>query len=153
MRLLLLWALLLAGCAAPRQPNSTEALAEQKQRIRADREKKRELYNQQLRLVVRQHYLKTHPALSRAISKAILQERLKVGMTKWDVIAAYSLWEYTDDPEAAEYRESGVVALWSLVDRRQTTAPGAPQEEWTLQRQREIRRLQFENGMLTAWKD
>ena len=153
MRFLLVCALILTGCAAPRQPNSTEAVAEQKQRTRTEREKQMERDNQEVRLAVRQLYINEHPALSADFRKAILKERLKAGMTMWDVIAAYSLWQYTIDSRLAKYRESGVVGLWTLADRRQTTTAQVRQEEWILQRQKDTQRLYFESGTLTAWKD
>ena len=153
MRLLLICAcvLILAGCAAPPQPNSSEVLAEQKQRARADRDKQRARDNEQLRLAVRQLYIDDKPALSADIRKAILKEQLKAGMTMWDVIAAYSLWEYVGDPRAARYRDTGVVSQWNLADRRQPTTSATPQEEWILRREKETRHLYFKNGLLADW--
>jgi hypothetical protein len=144
--------LFLSGCAGPRQPNSTEALAEQKQRAREQRTKQRERDDEQLRLAVRQLYVNDHPALRADFRKAILKERLKTGMNMWEVIAAYSLWEYTSDVQVARYRDTGVVSLWRLVDRRQTTTAHPRQEEWVLQRQKDVRHLYFSDGMLAAWK-
>ena len=81
-------------------------------------------------------------------------EQIKVGMTPWQVVAAYSLWEYTTDPSAARYKQIGALELWTLLDRRQTaTAHAQPQEEWALQRHRNTRYLYFQKGTLTAWKD
>jgi hypothetical protein len=153
MRFLLVCALILSGCAAPRQQDSTEAIAQQKQRTRAEREKRMERDDQKLRLALRQFYINEHPALSADFRKAILKERLKVGMTMWDVIAAYSLWEYTTDSRVAKYRESGVVGLWTLADRRQTTTAQVRLEEWIMQRKKDTQHLYFESGTLTAWKD
>jgi hypothetical protein len=150
MRFLLLCALILGGCAAPQQSNSTDALAEQKQNMRAERAKQIEKENEQRRVMLRQLYVNEHPELSAAIRKAILKERPKVGMTMWDVVAAYSLWEYTSDPQLAKYRAGGVTALWTLTDRRQT---GQAQEQWILQRKKDTQRLTFANGTLTAWND
>jgi hypothetical protein len=153
MRFLLVLALILSGCAAPRQPNSTEALAEQKQQARAERAKQLDKENEKLRLAVRQFYVDQHPALSADIRKAIFKERLKVGMSMWDVIAAYSLWEYTTESQGANYRGIGVVALWRLVDRRQTATAQGQQDEWILRRQNDTQHLYFQSGALTAWKD
>jgi hypothetical protein len=152
VRFLLFCALILTGCAAPTQPNSTEALAEQKQRFRADRAKQQKRDEEALRLALRQSYLAEHLALPADIQKAILKERLTAGMTTWDVIAAYSLWGYTTDPRVARYRDSGVTSLWTLVQHQAGTAD-LPREEWVLERQKDIQHLYFEKGTLTRWKD
>jgi hypothetical protein len=151
MRPFLLCALLLAGCAAPRQPNSTEALAEQKQQALAQRKKENDKFNEAVRLTVRQIYVQDHPDLSADIRKAILKERLKAGMSAWQVVAAYSMWEYTTDPKMARYRGIGAVPLWALAGQRQT-AGKTEQAEWILQRQTATQHLYFENGILTKWK-
>lgn len=153
MRHLLLCALLLTGCAAPQQPDSTVAVAERKQQALLQRNKEKDKDNQTVRLAVRRVYLKDHPELSSNIRKAILEERIQTGMSAWQVIAAYSLWEYADHPSAAKYRGIGAMPLWTLTDRRLTTAGQTQQEEWTLQRQKDRQSLYFENGILTKRKD
>ena len=152
MKSLLLCALILTGCAAPQNPSSSESIAQQKQQALAHREKQKEQENRDLRVAVRRAYVQDHPELSAEISQAILQEKLRIGMTASEVVATYSLWEYTTDPNSARYRQAGVLALWTLSDRRQTPAkPG--QEWWWLTRKKEARQLHFENGKLTGWKD
>jgi hypothetical protein len=145
--------LILSGCATPQQPSSTEALAEQKQQARAGRAKQIDKENEKLRLSVRQFYIDQHPTLSAEFRKAILKERLKVGMSMWDVIAAYSLWEYATEPQAASYRNIGVLPLWRLADRRQTVTAQGQQDEWILRRENDTQRLFFQSGALTEWKD
>jgi len=152
VRLLLFCALILTGCAAPTQHDSTDAIAEQKQQFREDRAKQLDREGAALRLSVRQFYLTEHPTLRDDIRKAILHERLRAGMTTWDVIASYSLWAYTTDPAVAKYRDSGVTALWALVNHQAPTAD-APREQWDLQRDKDVQHLYFEKGALTRWKD
>jgi hypothetical protein len=151
MKSFLLCALILAGCAAPRQPNSTEALAEEKRQALANRRKQDEKVEAAKRLAVREIYVQDHPDLKPEIRKAILKERIKVGMSVWQVIAAYSLWEYTNDPQTAKYRSVGTLPLWTLADWRQA-APGQIQQ-WTLRRQKETKHLFFEEGLLKKWTD
>jgi hypothetical protein len=43
--------------------------------------------------------------------------------------------------------------LWTWTDRRSSTAGQTQMEEWTLQRQNDTQYLNFENGILTKWKD
>ena len=150
MRFLLICALFLSGCAGPKQPYSTDALAEQKQRMLAERRKQNEKDNQALRLALRQAYLSQHPELNEDIRKAILKEKLHVGMSMWDVIAAYSLWQYTSDARVSKYRETGVPPLWELAGRQQTKV--GQDEEWVLQRQKDTQHLYFQKGALTSWK-
>jgi hypothetical protein len=152
MRPILVCAFILAGCAAPPHEYTTEAVAEQKQRALAQRDKQKEVDNRALRLAVRQLYVEDHQDMSSEIRKAILKEQLKVGMTPQQVVAAYSLWEYTTEPSVAKYKEPGSLALWTLLDRRQTTAE-VGHEQWVLMRQRDTRDLYFDKGALTGWKD
>jgi hypothetical protein len=152
MRLLLLCALILTGCGTPRQPNSTEALAEQKQQVRDQLAKQNAEYNEKLRLAVRQVYVQDHPELSAEVRRAILKEKIRTGMTAWHVIAAYSLWDYTSDPASGRYREAGAPSLWTIADRRQTTTGAVFQEEWMLQRDKKTQHLYFENAVLKKLK-
>ena len=147
---LLLCALLVNGCATHRQYESADAIAERKQVARTQREKENERNNQTLRLTVRQLYLQDHPKLSAATRKAILKERISIGMTTWDVIAAYSLWEYTSDARLAKYRDIGAPALWFLINRSQTMTGNTQHEQWVLARQKDTQHLLFENGILTT---
>jgi hypothetical protein len=153
MRSFLLCALILTSCAAPRRPESTEAIAEAKQQALVQQNKGKEKYNQTVRLAVRRVYLQDHPQLASDIRKAILNEKLEKGMSVWDVIAAYSMWEYADPSSAAKYRGIGAEPLWTLMDRRVTTAGQIQNEEWTLQRKKAVQYLHFENGILTKWDD
>jgi hypothetical protein len=153
VRLLLLCALLLAGCASPRQPNSSEAIADQKQQARARRQADNDKRNEELRRATRQLYVQDHPDLKPDVRKAILKERIKIGMTDWQVIAAYSLWEYTSDASVARYRDLGAAPLWTIADRRQTSAGQTRQEQWTLEREKATQTLYFENGLLTKRQD
>ncbi len=144
--------MILCGCAAPKQPESTEAVAERKQRAQTQRADQREREEASLRLAVRQRYLTDYAPANAAIRKAILKEGLKVGMTTWDVIASYSLWAYTTDARIAPYRDTGVAALWTVV-KRETTSSQTQQEEWILQRRKDVQHLYFTRGLLTGWKD
>jgi hypothetical protein len=149
--LLIFLALALVGCAGPRQFNSTDALAAQKQKEHAERTKELARQNKQLREAVRQAYVNEHPTLNANVRKAILKENLTEGMSNWDVIAAYSLWQYTSDPRVAGYRESGVAPLWTLV-KWQLATTQASQDEWILQRGKDTQFLFFEKGELVRWK-
>ncbi len=115
--------------------------------------KEKEKHNQAVRLAVRRVYLQDHPELSSPVRKAILKERLEKGMNAWQVIAAYSLWDYSNDPSAAKYRAIGAMPLWALTDRRVATAGQTQIEEWTLEKNKDIQYLHFENGILTKWND
>jgi hypothetical protein len=152
-RIFLLCALIVSGCAGPRQQYTTEAVAAQKEQARAGRHKELERENQTLRLEVRKLYVNDHPELSAKFRKAILKEKIKAGMTPWQVIAAYSLWEYTTDPSGANYKSMGAPALWALADRRQTPGGQSQQEYWVLKRDRNTRYVYFQNGAVTEWKD
>ena len=123
-------------------------MAEQKQRAQADRTKQREKENAELRLAVRQVYVKGNPNLNSGIRNAILKEKLRAGMTMWDVIAAYSMWEYSNDPRAKDFRDSGVVSLWNLQNR---VNPNPDQEEWFLQRGKDRKHLSFKKGLLASY--
>lgn len=151
VRILLLCLFVLCGCSHVRQPNSTEALAEQKQQANAERAKLRERESEQLRTAVREAYVNEHPNLHPDIRKAILKEHLKAGMGPWDVIAAYSLWQYTSDPSFANYRNTGVFPEWQLMQRQPATAQ-SNKEEWVLRRGKDTQHLSFENGALVRWK-
>ncbi len=153
MRSVLLCALILTGCVARPQPNSVEAISEAKRQSILQQNREKEKYNQTVRLAARQVYLQDHPGLSSDIRKAILDERIKKGMDAWQVIAAYSLWDYADHPSAAKYRGIGAMPLWTWTDRRITTNGPVQMDEWTLQKQKETQHLFFEDGILKRLKD
>jgi hypothetical protein len=150
---ILLCALVLTGCATRRPSETVDAVAEQKQRAREAILKERDQQNQGLRLQARRLYVTDNPQMSPKTRKAILNEEIKVGMNVWDVVAAYSLWEYTTDPAVAKYKAVGAPPLWTVLNKSESRTAQAVQEHWVLKRLENIRYMHFENGSLKTWED